>query len=126
MVRASRLRYWRPGMPFDQTQGRLLVGLAASASMLELRLAELLNEQVTAGLSPCQVDVFNLHDIRTDEDTAKYFTQTINIVSSPVAAYWQNGRLIDLSQGGKATMMCMQRVGVTGSFEGMLGRLCPP
>ncbi len=126
MVHASCLRYWRPSMSFDQTEGRLLIGLAASASLLELRLAELLNEQLAAGLARCTVDVFNLQDIKTVEDTAKYFTQTINIVSTPVAAFWQNGRLIDLSQGGKATMMCMQRIGMTGSFERMMGRLCPP
>ncbi len=125
MVRASHLRYWRPGMSFDHTIGRLLIGLAPSASMIELRLTEVLNEQIAAGVARCDVDVFNLQDIRTPQDTARYFTQNINIVATPVAAFWQNGQLIDLSQGGKATMMCLQRIGLTGSFERMLGRLCP-
>jgi hypothetical protein len=125
MVRDSHLHYWRPGMSFDQTCGRLLIGLAPTASMIELRLAELLNDLVASGSARCDVDVFNLHDIHSTPQTADYFSQTINITATPVAGYWQNGKLIELSQGSKATMMCLQRVGLTGSFESMLGRLCP-
>ena len=125
-LRQSRLRYYRPGMPFDRLGNRLLLGLAPNASMIELRLADLLNEQVISGQARCQIDLFNLEDLTHYPHPAEYFTQSINIVTTPVAAYWQSGRLVDLLQGSKAIIMAMQHAGFKGSFESMRGRLCPP
>lgn len=125
-VRASDLRYFRPGMGFGMSNDRLLLGVSPHGSVIELRLADILNQQVQNRLARCQVDIFDLADIQSYEDSTAYFTQSVNIVSTPVAAYWSKGRLVDLLQGCKAMIMCMERVGIQGSYERLIGELCPP
>jgi hypothetical protein len=94
LVAKSRLHYWRPGYPIPTSGTRILAGLAASFSLLDLRFADVLNEALGYPTTvPLQVDVFNLQDDVTAKGSlAPYFPGLRDpCVTTPVIGIWKDG-----------------------------------
>lgn len=102
LVRQSRLHYWRPGDPLSSAGVRLLLGLAASFSLPDLRLADVINESLAKNGEGVRVDVFNmatdLHALNELEDYYPLLKESGQVVPpigfrspQPVLGVWRSG-----------------------------------
>jgi len=124
LVRDSRLHYWRPGNPVYSDGLRLLMGLAPSFSLPDLRLADVINESLAKTSDGTRVDVFNMAtDLNAPVGLADYYpllrehSHLVPPVGSvgwrlpqPVLGVWRSGVCEELLDGWKALKRTLELV----------------
>lgn len=93
LVTKSRLHYWRPGDAIVADGVRLLIGLAASYDLKDLRLADIIND--TQEWKPnLHIDVFNVEDCNDIKDVPEYFPGiALDYYVTPIVGIWEKGVL---------------------------------
>jgi hypothetical protein len=126
-VQRSRLHYWRPGLELHPGL-RLLIGLAATFSLRDLRLADVINDALCRRRDGW-VDVFNIEgDCQSGEDLESYFPgiEPGAAMAPPILGVWRDGSLKELLNGHHARARALELVGSPMSAEEVVRGLSPP
>lgn len=136
LVEQSRLHYWRKGDPIYSGGVRLLVGLAASFSLADLRLADVMNESLAEEREQIRVDVFNmatdLHALSELDDYYPILRERVQLLPAfgwrspqPVVGVWQRGKFEELLFGYSARKRILELVGSRMTPEELIAQLSP-
>jgi hypothetical protein len=127
LVKQSRLRYWRPGDAVEQSGARLLIALAPTYSLMDLRFADVLNEALaTRQVQDVVVDVFAIDDIRDVRQIGEYYPGLKNAVCTPIAGLWNHGRLEGIHFAGNAINFVFRYLRIDHSAERVSASVRPP
>lgn len=130
LVAASRLHYWRPGDAVVNAGTRLLIGLAASYNLEDLRLADVVNDALkTARTYPVHIDVFNTNDCQESEDLSKYFPDVPTdkaYYAHPIVGVWENGVYKHTLFGHDARASVLRTLGSPLTADQVTANLRPP
>lgn len=107
IVAQSHLHYWRYPMPVESSERRLLLGLAASYSLMDLALADVAEQALAAGILGLRVDVFNLDDIHDATHVTQYFPSMAKPTTTPLAGLWIDGMHCRSVQGYHAYILAL-------------------
>ena len=117
------------GDPISSRGVRLLIGLAPTFSLPDLRLADVLNDSL-ASRRPADlaVDVFDIDDLQQGRLIPAYFPDSglATIISTPVLGIWENGHLKSVLIGADAVNFVLNHLGVDQTAETLRMMLCPP
>jgi hypothetical protein len=97
-VARSHLRLWSPGQAIPARGKRLLVGVA-TYSPSDLRLLGQIDEAVSRGTVPVQVEVFSTRLCPAHEDLDRYIPGIGKVFQTPVVGLWEDGVLRDRAWG---------------------------
>ena len=118
VVSQSKLTYWRIGDPVQSTGTRFLLGLAASYSLMELWLADVLDEALDElarrgdSLRIDVINVANLDEVRDGEVRASLFPGLSKKQAvTPFASQWIDGRHTCTKWGFEACRFILDSVG---------------
>ena len=127
LVEQSNLHYWRPNDEIVSHGLRLLVGLAATFDLKDLRLADIINEQLDRS-SSVHVDVFNVaSDCSNFADLANYYpVEPASYVATPMVGFWRDGKFESVESGFEARRLILEAVGSSVSAEESVSNLAPP
>lgn len=95
----SHIHLWSPGDPVCSEGLRLLMGVAASYAVSDLKLLDLLDEAIPSRQEEIWVDVFDLAKCRTQSDIQEFFPGITKLVQTPILGIWSNGHLTEVAQG---------------------------
>jgi len=131
LVSASRLNYWSPKDSVLSQGIRYLVGLAATYDLRDLRLADILNEQLGASECMCvRVDVFNTADIANMDKIDLYYSPVPLITPgwhfSPIVGKWVDGKQVHAISGYEARKYILEELGCTITVDEATANLSPP
>lgn len=131
LVAQSRLNYWRPGDPVPKEGNRYLVGLAASFNLMDLRLADIINDQLSlANSNDYCVDVFNVEDFENEASLSLYFSIQPEFSSgwhsTPLVGKWSNGEQVTASSMTEARKFILDELGCDITVEESTANLNPP
>jgi hypothetical protein len=119
LVQKSHLQLWRPGNPIAAGR-RLLVGVV-NWSLYDLSLLEFLDgfvKERCAGVD--RIDVFNL-DRMERGDFEEYIPGLGKVVGTPVAAFWEDGALVNRGFGWRAIRLISGLLGMSLEWKGAEG-----
>lgn len=126
LVAKSQLHYWRPGDPVANEGIRLLAGLAASYDLKDLRLADIVNDELKKpGL--VHVDVFNLAQDCTDRNELRHFFPVLppGYLATPIVGLWRDGIFESIEVGFDARRLVLSTIGSSVTAEESLDGLRP-
>lgn len=114
LVASSNLRYWRPGDDLQFKGGRLLLGLGATYSLYDLRLADVLNAEMGEGRPGVRIDVFDCGDLNMN-DLMDYFPVEVQLACTPILGIWKEGAFRRFEQGYRARELALELIGSSHS-----------
>jgi len=80
----SHIHLWSPGDPVCSEGLRLLMGVAASYAVSDLKLLDLLDEAIPSRQEEIWVDVFDLAKCRTQSDIQEFLPGITKLVQTPI------------------------------------------
>ncbi len=127
LVERSNLHYWSPGDEVTTDGRRILIGLAASFDLKDLRLADIINDELNRNCS-VRVDVFNVaKDCANAGDLAKYYpNHPESYFATPIVGFWQDGDFESMECGFEARRLILAVVNSSTSAEESVAGLTPP
>lgn len=103
LIARSPLTWWRPGDPIATEGRRLLIGVAASYSLLDLQLLDaLVEEEPQSRRARPRIDVFDIEACPTMADFESYVPGIGRVYQTPVAGLWEDGILKQKAWGSSA------------------------
>lgn len=112
LVQASRLKLWSPSLVLSPTNRWIILGLAASYSIPELRLADVL-EARAADSTAGDIYVFDIDGLPPSEVAGTVFSRLTRIVATPIAAVGEGSACEAVAQGGRALELAIQWLGLS-------------
>ena len=97
-VEQSKFHNWWPGDPIPQKGERVLIGIAASYWMPDLKLLDIIQEKITEK-TPERIDVFDIVNCKYKEDLDKYILGLGRVAVTPFVGYWKDGELVEKQKG---------------------------
>jgi hypothetical protein len=129
LVSRSNLHYWRLGDEIACRGYRLLVGLAASYDLKDLRLADIINaelEKHPAAERPT-VDVFNIEDCTSFVDLPEFFPDlTPAYHTPPFVGVWNDGVHEQTRCGNDARELILELLNSPMTVAEAVAELTPP
>ena len=111
VVGQSNLRLWQPG-DHENVNRRIVIGLAASYSIPDLELLDVVDDAIQAGgPSLATVEVFDVLDCREMSDFEKYIPGVTPVYQTPVVGIWEQGVLRAVGSGAVARDLILSAVG---------------
>lgn len=129
LVKESRLSYWRPGDAIASRGTRFLIGLAATFSLIDLRLADILNEALASRVRDgLVIDVFDIDDLAQGRLVPLYFPGSglKTIAATPVLGIWESGVPQRVLIAGTATNFLLQYFKIGQTAQELRKSVCPP
>lgn len=126
LVAKSRLHYWRLGDPVTAGGMRLLIGLQASFNLSDLRLADIINDELQRG-QRVHLDVFDVYDWAGDQELTEYIPGLESqYCPTPWLGIWQDGVHQATYIGHAAREFVLEAVGSALDADMATRNLSPP
>lgn len=128
LVSKSNLHYWRLGDEVASHGCRLLVGLAASYDLKDLRLTDIINAELeTHPYCQPKVDVFNIDDCMDLAELPRYFPDlSPEYHTPPFVGVWKDGVHEETRCGHQARKLILELLDSSITAEQAVSGLTPP
>lgn len=128
LVAKSNLHYWRLGDEVSSRGCRLLVGVAASYDLKDLRLVDIINAELeTHSSDQPKVDVFNIDDCRELAELPRFFPDlTPEYHTPPFVGVWNDGVHEETRCGHKARELILELLDSSITVDEAVAGLTPP